>query len=203
MLLAAPSQQAFGSDGSEEPPTVGVIGDSLTYQGAVGPIDIAQRIVARGYLPQNVRVDGLRGRTLTGSDPAPSSLDVIRSWRAGGFDPHIFVVALGTNDKDASPGFWREQVGKVLAEIGPGHDVHWVGMGFRNPDDPRVASFTETVSPIDGLTFHDWNAYIRTQPQEGIWLPTDVQGVHMVPAGYAIRNPWIAALVPEVSATQP
>jgi hypothetical protein len=175
---------------------VGVVGDSLTFQAGKGEAQLTKAIKKRGYAPEKIKVDGLPSRSIAGSVVSPSSLDVIKSWRAAGFDPKIFVIALGSGNKNAQPAAWTKEVNKVLTEIGPGHEVHWIGLGFKDAADPRVQSFTDMVKVIPGLIFEDWNTYVRAQPQDGIWLAGDDQGVHMTGVGYVIRNTWTASVLP-------
>jgi hypothetical protein len=138
---------------------------------------------------------------------------VIKSWRSESFNPKIFVIALGSNNigKDG-PSSWVTIVNKALTEIGPGHEVHWIGIGFR--DETYDVVGTEVVSGLakvlkdcakekPELTFEDWNAYIRTQPQDGIWAkknsaPAPAPGIHMTFPGYDIRNAWVASRLPVV-----
>jgi hypothetical protein len=183
------------SAGAAEPcrDCVGIIGDSLTYQGGAGP----QNIRAKFETTVDLRIDGLTGRGIAGPAVKPSSLDVIRGWRAEGFNPRIFIIALGTNNKGATPAVWQREVGKVLAEIGPGHEVHWIGLGFADKTKTQVKEFKDTLDGMAGVKFHDWNAHVHGLPQEGLWMRTDSKGIHMTAAGYDIRNTYYATVLRE------
>lgn len=177
-------------------PCVGVIGDSLTYQGGAGPARITTALVSAGYAAADVRVDGKTGRSIAGTAVRPSSLEVIRGWRAAGWDPFTYLIALGTNNKGATDASWRTEIGKVLTEIGPGHRIVWIGLGFRDATDPRVARFNTVLASIAAtrtdLTVWEWNSYVHARPQIGLWLTTDTQGIHMTRAGYDVRNGYYA-----------
>jgi hypothetical protein len=172
---------------------VGVIGDSLTFQAGAGDKNLTKLLTKHGY--SEIRIDGLTGRGIAGSGnqaPKPTTVELIQKWRTD-------------KDKNGTEKQWRNEITKVLKAIGPGHTVHWVGLGFRNPDDARVAHFNTFITgifsePVEWqrpvTVFHDWNAHVRTLPQDGIWATGDAQGVHMTFPGYKIRNAYVASVIP-------
>jgi hypothetical protein len=176
---------------------VGVIGDSLTLQGGQGPSRISAKLAAAGFAASDIRIDAKTGRSIAGTAVRPSSLEVIRAWRAAGFDPALYVVALGTNNKGATVTAWRTEIGKVLAEIGPGRRILWIGLGFRDAADPRVARFNATLADIAAtrtdLVVREWNNHVHSYPQTGLWASSDRLGIHMTTAGYNVRNDYYVA----------
>lgn len=179
---------------------IGVIGDSLTYQGGQGAQRIIDAFKTAGHDVTNIGVNGLTGRGIAGTAVRPSTLEVIQQWRFTGFDPGTYLIALGTNNRGDTAAHWRRDIGKVLTEIGPGKAVHWIGLAFRGGFDPRAEQFDRVLweLQIDGrLTGHSWEDYIHDgRDQTGLWLPSDPNGVHMTKAGYDIRNAYYAACVP-------
>lgn len=173
---------------------IGVIGDSLTYQGGSGPLKITNKLVAAGWTKANIRVDGVTGRAIANDlpDGKPGSITTIRKWRAAGFDPRTFIIALGTNNKNATPDVWTKEINKVLAEIGPNHKIYWINLGFKDQYDARVVNFNNNLNTIASsridLFPNDWNNHIHAFTQTNLWLTSDSQGIHMTPAGYDLRN---------------
>lgn len=175
--------------------TVGVIGDSLTYQHGDGATRLTTRLARLGYT--GIRVDGWPGRGMTRDQPtAPGSLSLVRGWRAAGFDPHTFVIALGTKNKDATTDFWTAQMAKLVDAVGPGHRIVWIGLGFRRAADERVAAFNTTAARFAtgcGMQVAAWSAYVHSRDETGLWDPNGI--VHMTRTGYRVRNDYVAATV--------
>jgi hypothetical protein len=187
---------------------VGVIGDSLTYQGGAGADRIRNELVAAGWDAGQIRVDGLIGRPIANDfSGKPGSLTTVSTWKADGFDPAVYVIALGSNNKNATATTWTTDINKLLTAIGPGHSIVWHDLGFRDATDSRALGFNANLAGIaagrtdlfvaraDDATWNDW---IHAQPnQSTLWLPTDVDGVHMTSAGYALRNRFLGrAMLP-------
>lgn len=190
---------------------IGVIGDSLTYQGGTGAQKITNKLVAAGWAQANIKVDGVTGRAIANDlpDGKPGSITTIRKWRTAGFEPRVFVIALGTNNKGATAAAWTKEINKVLNEIGPGHKIYWVNLGFKDQFDPRVINFNNNLQTIANsradLFPKDWNTHIHAfQQQPTLWLASDAQGIHMTTAGYDIRNNFYRDSVQlELSTIQP
>jgi hypothetical protein len=188
---------------------VGVIGDSLTYQNGTGITKIRDQLVADGWDPANIRVDGIIGRPIAADfSGKPGAVTTINNWKNEGFDPKVYAIFLGSNNKNATTNVWTTEINKVLTAIGPGHTIVWMDLGFRNAADSRVMNFNANLANIAGQTEGmsvakssnnlGWNDWIHTQPnQDSLWLSTDVDGVHMTTAGYNLRNQFIGqAMLP-------
>jgi hypothetical protein len=179
---------------------VGVIGDSLTYQSGRGIQNLTTALVNTGWDAANIKIDASVGRPIAGDQStAPGSVTTIKNWKAAGFDPYTYVIALGTNNKNATTAVQSTEINKVLTAIGPGHRIIWIGLGFRNATDARVLSFNANVNRIaaerSDLSVWTFNDYIHGFPQDGLWLSTDAEGVHMTFPGYDLRNAYYVQAV--------
>jgi hypothetical protein len=180
---------------------VGEIGDSLTYGAGRGIASQTTKLTAAGWSSSGVKVDGVVGRPLAKDwSGKPGSISVLRTWRTGGFDPKTVIVALGTNNRNSTTTLQTTHIKALLAEIGPGHRIYWVNLGFRNQSDAAVARFNANLASIAAartdLTVLDWNTHVHAQPdQSRLWSATDAGGIHMTYAGYEVRYKFIAAAV--------
>lgn len=192
------------------PNAIGVIGDSLLYQAGAGVADLNTRIIAKGWADPNTELDGLVGRSISGEAVTPSSITVVRTWRAAGFNPRVWVIALGTNNKNATEAQWDSAIQLLLDEIGPGHKIYWVGLGFQNASDSRVLAFNINLAqiaaarPDSDMVALDWNAATECPHSDASkWDATDAEGIHMTRAGYDIRDQWIADQIASEAPTDP
>lgn len=129
VVAAATSGSAQGRPGQ---PDVVIVGDSLT-----GGNDsyIRPTLQAAGL---DARVEGLSARRIAVSFQfqgyRDSGIERIRSLRAAGVDPELWVIQLGTNDLGAINNcgcpdpiaFAGELIDRLLAEIPPNRPVAWV-----------------------------------------------------------------------------
>lgn len=204
---------------------VGWVGDSLTYQDGTGQANIKTLLVANGWAnTTDTRVDGLIGRSIiNGVAPyIPSSQDVINTWRAGGFNPRTWVIALITNDEwDTDPN-WTTKVNTLLDLIvsvphasGLPYRVFWVGGPIYRADVAaanaptyanRATRFAAVMASIrtarlaagqiGEMTYIDFPALYRNGRDEtGHWQAGDATGRHMTPTGYGVRNGLTVPLV--------
>lgn len=105
---------------------------------------------ADGWAAADINVQGVYGMKIADSSGSPinSTPAIIAAERAAGFDPRVWVFALGVNDSfhtpTAGPPFGFDSLrGAAIQTVcdavfaGPRSDyvIHWIGFGF-----PRLAS---------------------------------------------------------------
>lgn len=188
--------------------SIGVIGDSLTYEGGNGGAWIAAALTSLGWGASHVRVDGLTGRGInvpgTTPTPAPYTTDVINNWRTNGFDPRVWLIALGTNNRneetEAGGTFWKTQIQAVVSAImsGQANDyiIYWIGTGYEDSNtEYNCQDFQTVLTTFASPSFVpcDYNAYLapfRTNANwDSWWYGTD--GIHNTNPGYqSLRIPF-------------
>lgn len=182
-------------------------------------------LVANGWPNTTAtRVDGLIGRSIiNGVAPSiPSSQDVVNTWRAGGFNPRTWVIALIMNDETDTDAGWTSKVNTLLDLIvsmphasGLPYRIFWVGGPLYRADiaaanaptyAQRATRFAAVVASIKTarlaagqigeMTYIDFPALYRNgRVETNDWQSGDATGRHMTQAGYAVRNSLTAPLV--------
>lgn len=179
--------------------SIGIVGDSLTYQGGKGTPRILSAFAEAGWdiLANDIRIDAVTGRGIRGGIPP------VVTWRDQGFLPDVWLIALGTNNLNATPTTLDNAIYDLIDTIRqttPDATIHWVGVGIRSTEDARVAKVNNALLKRtwpDKFTFCDWDAHIHDGREEaGLWLLSDANGIHMTTAGYAIRNTYLATCIP-------
>jgi hypothetical protein len=116
-----------------------ILGDSLTYQNGFGTTDVPTAFVAAGYTSGQLYVDGLGGRAIwTPHGNPPYSDAAIDTMRATGFEPKTYVVALGTNNTGFLVSDTMVDYRALMAKIGPGRVVHFIGLGYQVQSECQV-----------------------------------------------------------------
>ncbi len=65
---------------------------------------------------------------------------MLRRWRAAGWHPQKLVIALGTNNINATNAYWDGEISRAMKEVGPDIPVYWVRLGLKTASDSRVAA---------------------------------------------------------------
>lgn len=166
-----------------------LVGDSLTYAYWSG---LPSSFVAENWGPFQLEARSGRFTTTTTTD-ATSGLDAVRRIRAGGFDPAVWIIALGTNDLSLTygvPGATAALIDTMMNEIGAGHRVVWVNVYNRNSLTKAIAFNDELQAATQrhpDLEIADWFSVVSAHPE---WMYTD--GVHNNLAGAIARNEFVA-----------
>lgn len=170
--------------------SLAVVGDSLTI-GYWGGLDDALR--QAGFGPFRMEARSAR-RTLVPIEGSTSGIDAVRHVRHDGFDPTVWVVALGTNDINPSartPGEADRVITTMLDEIGPGHLVVWVNV-WASGSDANAVAFNERLAAIaqqrPGVYVADWHGAVAANRH---WMRDD--GVHTTMDGAVQRNRFVVA----------
>jgi lysophospholipase L1-like esterase len=169
---------------------VALVGDSLSFQAAAAE---TADLRAAGW---QVTINAEPGRRIASdANPAPSSgITAVRKIRADGFDPHTWIVELGTNEMWTSAGrdanAMRVLIEQMLQEIGPGHRVVWVNIHFGTAPE-GTAVFNRVLAQVAGqradLVVGDWADRAVTPG----YLIEDQ--IHLTPAGIAAMGRVVAA----------
>lgn len=183
---------SFYSDATPRPNgAIALIGDSLTFAHWSALPEVFER---KKWGPFQLEARSGRKTTVTLSSAA-SGLDAVRRLRAGGFDPPVWIVALGTNDIRSTYGKAGAAAGMIdamMTEIGDGHEVVWVNVYSRDFPAETVA-FNEALRKAairhSSLLIADWYSVILANPQ---WVTAD--GSHLDEAGSIARNEFVARL---------
>jgi len=149
---AAPAVDAGGR------PRVAVVGDSLTDSASD---EIEAALAALGV--ELVALDGVENRRMTTGTGAvlPGSEAIGEILTGAVTPPHVWVVALGTNDVggSASTEAIATDVQALLDLIPPDADVVWVDLWIRDRRDAVVAAnaaIRQTVGRRPGSAIADW-----------------------------------------------
>ena len=172
-----------------------LVGDSLTF---AAWSELPAVFARKKWGPFQLEARSGR-KTTTTLASATSGLEAVRRIRDGGFDPELWIIALGTNDVRSTygkPGVAAAMVDAMMAEIGPDHDVVWINVYLR--DAPaETNAFNEVLRTASTrhrrLTVADWRSVVLANPQ---WVIDD--GVHLNLPGARARNEFVArvALAP-------
>jgi hypothetical protein len=157
--------------------------------------------VAVGWSAANVRVDGLISRSINGTGVTPSAPQVIATWRAGGFNPTTWIIALGTNGSGNDLATQKGYINSLLDTIAAGttgvHKVFWVGLAYLDPANADSLRFLQAMTEVDAARTDlnmvpiDYNALLHNGRDEtGLWASDP----HMTTAGYTLRNQIISGL---------
>jgi hypothetical protein len=174
---------------------IGLIGDSVLM--GVDPW-IAGDLAAAGWGP--IHYWAGTGTRVPADNPLGAST-VMRQWRAGGFDPAVWIIGVGADDVGfvgfsvaASEG----DVDLMLDEIGPERDV--VMATIQHYNAVWEANWNQALRNVAArrpqLHVVEWQAVADQHPS---WWGGD--GVHLSPTGYRARSqaltdatsPWRAA----------
>jgi lysophospholipase L1-like esterase len=170
---------------------VALVGDSLTY---AAWSYLPAVFVRRNWGPFQIEARSGR-KTTTTLSTATSGLEAVRRIREGGFDPELWIIALGTNDARSTystPGAATAMIEAMLAEIGSGHDVIWIDVYLRDHDaqaDAWNAALRSAALRHRRLTIADWQSVVDANPQ---WVVDD--GVHLDITGSLARNEYVARI---------
>jgi hypothetical protein len=190
-----------------EASSLGYIGDSLTYQnsgagnGDGGAVETAQAAV--GWDAAKTRVDGLISRSVVGTGVTPSAPQVVASWRASGFDPKTWIIALGTNGANGTQSTQEGYIDSLLNSIAQGttgvYRVYWVGLSWQVAGNALATTFQAALNARAAartdiqLIPINYDALLHNGRDEtGFWASDP----HMTTTGYATRNAIIAAATP-------
>ncbi len=150
-------------------------------------------LAAQGFGPFQMEARSGR-RTILSTSLATSGIDGVRHIRRSGFDPDLWVIALGTNDLNISvptTGATDALINAMLDEIGPGHRVVWVN-AYTTKSSVNAAAFNDRLLAVSQLrpmmVVADWSSLAAEHPD---WISFD--GVHTSPMGADQRNEWLAA----------
>lgn len=169
---------------------IALIGDSLTF---AAWSDLPQQFEEHQWGPFQLEARSARF-TVTTTESATSGLDAVRRLKASGFDPPIWIVALGTNDASLTygvPGATDALIDLMMAEIGAGHHVVWVNL-YKRFSPSSTAAFNAALDAARArhplLSIADWYSVAAANTQ---WSTED--GVHLTIAGSLERNRFVAA----------
>lgn len=167
---------------------VAIVGDSLTVSYIAG---LPATLRSAGFGPFQIEARSAR-RTLVPLPGVTAGIDGVRHIRASGFDPPLWVIALGTNDVNLTarpPGAADLTIVALLDEIGPGHRVLWVNT-FAARSDANARSFNARLAAIAAtranVTVADWYSFAADNRQ---WIRDD--GVHPTATGAVQRNEFV------------
>lgn len=213
---------------------IGVVGDSLTYMNGNGPTLITSNLVNAGWTQDNIEVTGVYGMrifddtggsagnyasslsTLNGiSAVGKGTTDIITAYRAAGFDPRVWLIALGTNNQlsgSGGPSTQAPEIQDVIDQImaGPAGNyvIYWMELAYGPGSDRTqyVAGFTTTLGTFVGANFITSPSYttylagilanVGATTYQTYWDSTDTEDIHNTDLGYqVVRAPFYAETV--------
>lgn len=137
-------------EGRPDQPDAVIVGDSLTGG------NTSYIVPTLGQSGLDVRVEGLSGRKIAVSFQSrgyrDSGIERIRSLRAAGVEPELWVIQLGTNDLESVSrcgcadrvAFAGDLIDRLLAELPANTPVAWVTLMDRS-DYARTNAFNEAL----------------------------------------------------------
>lgn len=181
------------SDAASTPTKVALIGDSLSDQEGQGEVNVVSSLHAVGWPNLGISFYAWPGKEIADSDPGGhTTVWNIQQVRASFGEPDVWIFPLGTNSAGDTSQKIAADLQTVFSELGPDARVLWVNCGISYAEHPGILNCNALIAdavnsrPKTGLA--DWYVYVNSIDQSGIW--TD--GTHMTPAGYALRNEFIA-----------
>jgi hypothetical protein len=176
---------------------IAVIGDSLTYQDGNGLTNLTSALVARGWLSTDIYFYAVTGKAIATADSnGKTTVQSVADARSAlGVEPAVWLIALGTNGSNATDTDIAGFITDVLTAIGSTHKVLWPGLTRQagaNSDELRTnANLFNTLNASWPNAYStDWNHFVHNgRDESSLWY---VDGLHMVTAGYTIRNAFLA-----------
>lgn len=169
--------------------SIAIVGDSLTYSYIT---DLPTRLREQGWGPFAIEARSTR-KTLVTTSLATSGLEAVRRIRATGFEPRVWIIALGTNDMIAAyrtPGLAASTIDGMMAELGQQAKVVWVNTYSKfNPSATTAFNAAlEAARPRhSNLVTSDWYSLVVQHPG---WIVDD--GIHTTLTGAIARNEWVS-----------
>ncbi len=166
---------------------IGLIGDSVLM--GVDPW-IASDLAGAGWGPFHYWAG--TGTRVPADNPLGAST-VLRQWRAGGFDPPVWIIGVGADDVGfvgSSVAASEADIDLMLAEIGPGRDVVMATIQHQNPvwEANWNRALRNVAARNPALHVVEWQAEADQHPG---WWGGD--GVHLSPTGYRARSQALVA----------
>ena len=167
--VSLPGEQAAVSLPSATPvpiDTVGMIGDSITKLSTPSLEDV---LTAQGLTPTIDAEVSRRIKVGNGKNEPLNGEQVLTNMNKIGFDPDVWVFALGTNDLTAydADGF-AELIDTMLGMTEPGRPVIWVDT-YRPKTMAQTKVFNEVVrqrvAQRDNTTVASWFAVASADPK--------------------------------------
>ena len=163
-------------------------------------------LIEQGWAGTDIRLDGVAGRTIDRPGPGSTS-ETIKTWRQDGFDPRVWLIALGTNDASDPVSQWQKEIRGVLNAINEGpagnYTIYWVTTGYLEADVNNQSLFLQTMHEIAGdypnVIVADYGAFLDSHRDDPNWAAMWSDPVHHSEAGYkALRTPfYVTTLQPE------
>lgn len=173
---------------------IGVVSDSNGFENGAGPTHYFDAFTTAGVDTRGIYYGGVGGKRIAVADltgkTGPNNVADAQAWLG---TIGTWIVALGTNDRPQSDATINADIDTLLAAIGAGPKVIWIGLTSKataSTDDIRVNNLIQAKLTARGnAVFADWDAHIRAidggSNPSPYWLTTD--STHMTALGYAER----------------
>jgi hypothetical protein len=176
---------------------IGLIGDSVLM--GVDPW-IASDLAGAGWGPFHYWAG--TGTRVPADNPLGAST-VLRQWRAGGFDPAVWIIGVGADDVGfvgSSVRASEDEIELMLTEIGPGRDVVMPTIQHQNKvwESNWNQALRNVAARQPELHVVEWQVEADKHPS---WWGGD--GVHLSPTGSRVRSQvLVEATVPLLAAVR-
>ena len=182
VLTGCTSSDRDSRDAPNATPTVGIVGDSITFVAADAIRDV---LMVNGL--SEVTIDAVPGRRVSvgnGTTEPLSGLQAMRDLLAAGTDPDVWVVALGSNDVFTSaPDRYGVVIDEMLALIPEHATVVWIDLYL--PGAPAdAAAFNAELARRDRITVGSWWA-VAGVPDAGLVMDDQVHPSEAGKAAFA------------------
>lgn len=172
---------------------VALIGDSLSDQEGQGETNVVASLQAVGWPRAGISFYAWPGKEIADSDPGGhTTVWNIQQVRSTIGEPDLWISPLCTNSAGNLSQKIAADLQVVFAELGPSARVVWVNGGTSYAAHPDILNcnvlIADAVAARPNTVLADWYGYINSIDQTDIW--TD--GTHMTPAGYELRNAFVA-----------
>lgn len=174
--------------------TIAIVGDSLTNQGGKGTMQIETDLERAGFLSRNWYIYSVGGKRIVAPDRySVSTLENIDDARGKLGKVNVWLIALGTNDKNTTVSQQAHAIKSVMKYIGT-DKVLWVGASSYRQQFSQTAIVNSTIQAVlaryENATYLDWNAYIHSMGDHPEWWQplSSYDPIHMTEEGYKMRS---------------
>jgi len=174
---------------------VAIIGDSLTEQNGKGISNLEAIYGKAGFKAQNLYMYGVDGKQIAAPDKyGITTVENIGEARTKLKNVNVWLIALGTNDRNKPTNDVSADVDMIMKKIGSKGRVLWVNTSSRDSSYESMAHTNAAIKKVlanySNATYLDWDSYIHMAGDKTSWLSaTSVKDpIHMNADGYQIRN---------------
>lgn len=175
---------------------IAIIGDSLMEQEGQGQVNVPAAFVSAGWSGPGIWFHGVGGKRIVAPEGGSglTTINNIAQARADlGAEPDLWLIQLLGNDFGSTDQQISDDIQLVLDALGPAARVAWVNFTQNTTASNNIlrgnAIIQDKMTNRPNSYMMDWREYAMQHDNPDGWY-TD--GTHMTPAGYAVKNAYMA-----------